>query len=343
MTFNSLKIGAFGTGNLGDDLMLQAILQNEPNANVVAYGRPNLPFTIDFILNSDFVKRSEHYISMSKSLDFGGGNLFWSLENISDMLIFTQQAKLASIPVNLNRIGLQGYERNENYAKKLLKLVDTISVRDSESLRIASHLGRSDCSLISDYALELKYPKVSSNNNYKAGSKKKIGINFSDWRFTSVDPIHRNFCQHIAGIFSELARQFNNELEFYYIPFCIHRSNRVEDDLRAAAILWEFSGGLIKYCNDINNTNNLLDVVETMDVLLGKRFHMQVLGKFFDKLVIPMVVDVIESSKYSAFAYDNSIKTIPYEGFSQEFIIDQIKNVLNRFLNAGDNKSIAMG
>ena len=36
MKLAPLKIGAFGTGNLGDDLMLQAILKEEPDAHVVA-------------------------------------------------------------------------------------------------------------------------------------------------------------------------------------------------------------------------------------------------------------------------------------------------------------------
>ena len=321
-----LKIGAFGTGNLGDDLMLQAILKEEPDANVVAYGPPCLPFDVPYILTSEFMARPEHFFSTASSLDYGGGNLFWSNENLVDMLVFTQQAKLAGLPVRLQRVGLQGYEANEVYAKMLLRLVDSVTVRDSQSLRIAGQLGRKDCEYVRDYAFELLGMDELPSRTSKV--PRKIGINFSDSRLTSNDPSHDGFILHIAGIFSELARHFNGTLEFFYIPFCNHHSHRVESDLRAGAILFEASGGLIQYSEGIITTNDLVEEVRSVDVLVGKRFHMQVLGHGLGKVVIPLVSDVLEQSKFSAIAWHHRIIPIQYEGVSQSFIIAQIKRRL---------------
>lgn len=236
MKMGPLKIGAFGTGNLGDDLMLQAILKEEPEANVVAYGPPCLPYDVHYILTSEFMACPDHFLSAATSLDFGGGNLFWSSENIADMLVLTQQAKLAGLPVRLRRVGLQGFERNERYCKMLLRLVDSVTVRDTGSLRIGYQLGREDCEYVRDYAFELLDTGEVSLATRKI--PKKVGINFSDPSFFYVDNAScKEFIKHISGVFTELARRFQGVLEFYYIPFCNHRFHPVESDLRSGSIL----------------------------------------------------------------------------------------------------------
>jgi len=325
-----LKIGAFGTGNLGDDLMLQAILKEEPDANVIAYGPPCLPHDVHYIPTSEFMARSDRFLSMATSLDFGGGNLFWSSENLSDMLVLTLQAKLVGLPVRLRRIGLQGFERNERYSRMLLGLVDSVTVRDTGSLHIARQLGRDDCECVRDYAFELLGTDEGSHATRK--TPRKVGINFSDTAFMSDDPQHSDFIRHISGIFSELARHFNGVLEFVYIPFSNHRFHPIESDLRAGAILWDASDGLIRYSEGIYTTDDLIEEVKSVDVLLGKRFHMQVLGHGLGKAVIPMVFNNLEISKFAAMARDYHVEPIPYAGVSQGFIIAQIKRRLSQLL-----------
>jgi polysaccharide pyruvyl transferase WcaK-like protein len=325
-----LKIAAFGTGNIGDDLMLQAILKEEPDANIIAYGQPCLPYDVRYIPTSEFMARPDRYFTMSTFLDFGGGNLFWSSENLADMLVLTQQAKLAGLPVRLLRVGLQGWEKNETYARLLLRLVDSVTVRDTQSLVIARQLGREDCEYVRDYAFELLgTDEVSPSIR---NTPKKVGINFSDFRFTSDDPAHDQFIRHISGIFSELARYFMGQLEFHYIPFCNHRFHRIESDLRAGAILWGASDGLIKYAGDILTTDDLIKEVKSVDVLIGRRFHMQVLGHGLGKVVIPLVNDTVEQSKFVAMAHDHRVAPIPYVGVSQGYIVAQIKHRLSQLL-----------
>lgn len=332
-----LKVGALGTGNLGDDLMLQAILKEEPDSNVVAYGPPCLPYEIPYIMTSEFMARPEHYLSMATSLDFGGGNLFWSLENLSDMLVLSQQAKLAGIPVRLQRVGLQGFERNKTYFKMLLRLVDSVTVRDTQSLHIAQQFGREDCKYIRDYAFEL----LGGDELSPPGRRpiKKVGINFSDTRLTSEDPDHIGFIKHISGIFSEVAQDFKGELDFSYIPFCNHRFHSIEHDLRAGAILWEASKGLIQYREGIFTTDDLIEEVKSVDVLVGRRFHMQVLGHGLGKVVVPLVSNTLEQSKFAAISRDNHVEPIPYEGVSQSFIIAQMKRRLCQLLAQAERGS----
>ncbi|MGW8420487.1 polysaccharide pyruvyl transferase family protein [Comamonas sp. HJ-2] len=327
-----LKIGAFGTGNLGDDLMLHAILKEEPESNVVAYGPPCLPFEVRYIPTNEFLDRPDRYLSIATSLDFGGGNLFWSAENVSDMLVISQRAKIAGLPVRLQRIGLQGFECSPRYVKALLAVVDSLTVRDRQSLDIARQLGREDCEYSRDYAFELleNFNLPSSN---KKDAVKRVGINFADTRFTSEDPQHRDFILHISGIFSELARNFQGSIEFCYIPFSNHRTHIIENDLRAGAILWEASGGLIKYAENIYTTEDLVREVHSVDVLLGTRFHMQVLGYALKKEVVPLVANFLERSKYNSISRDNGVEPIPYSGVSQGFTISKIKNRLSNFFD----------
>ncbi|NMW19098.1 MAG: polysaccharide pyruvyl transferase family protein [Chlorobiaceae bacterium] len=330
MSTSPLKIGAFGTGNIGEDLMLQAILISEPTSEVIAYGKPLLPFEIPYISRTDFLACPEKYLKKSTSVDFGGGNLFWSEQNLCEMLVITQQAKLAGLPVRLNRVGLQGFEQNKDYARLLLKLVESVSVRDSDSFEIAKMLGRYDCEISKDYVFNLFNDREVSQPPLSLPIR--VGINFADSRFTSEREEDQGFINHISGIFAELARIFGSELEFYYIPFCIHRTYSPENDLIAAARLWTSSEGLIHYIDDISNTNDLIRSVDSMDILIGHRFHMQVLGYALKKFVIPMVQRDHSSDKYTAIAIDNGVIPICYEGISQGFILERIQRRLMDFI-----------
>ena len=320
MNGQPLKIGAFGTGNLGDDLMLQAILAMGQPCSVVSYGRPLLAHDVPYIQYQRFISDPVYFISNAVSLDFGGGDLFWSEKNLTDMLVFSQIAKSQGVPVRLKRVGLHGYDVNKMYAKLLLSIADEVSVRDSFSLDYSKLLGRADAVLDADYVFTLleNYPVVP-----RMSPILKVGINFSDTRMTSSDA---GFINHMAGIFSELASRLNEIAEFFYVPFCIHRTYAPENDAKVGNLLWEASGGRIKYVGDIVNTDDLVRTVASMDILLGRRFHMQVLGYALNKHVVPMVEYVGESSKYSAIAYDHGINPIPYSGVSQGYVIDNIES-----------------
>lgn len=333
ISYNPLKIGAFGTGNLGDDLILKAILLKEPNANIVAYGAPLLPNEIHYIDNDDFVANSERYIKMASSLDFGGGGLFWSEEHLINMLILAQQAKLAGIPVMLNRVSLQGYHYNKRYAEILLNTVDVVTVRDGYSLKIARDLGCDRAEYLRDYAFDLLDNYSVPAGKDRPSRRRRVAINFSDTQFTSINPNDKGFVGHIAGIFSELSKLFIDEFEFFYVPFCMHRTHRIEDDLKAAAILSDASGGLITFYDGIRNADDLVDAINSVDVVIGRRFHMQVLGHGLGKLVIPMAPDVWENSKFTSLANDMRVMPIPYAGVSRDFTISLLQRRLKDYLS----------
>lgn len=72
-----------------------------------------------------------------------------------------------------------------------------------------------------------------------------------------------------------------------------------------------------------------------MDILIGRRFHMQILGHGLGKIVIPLVSDISEQSKFASIARDHHTPPIPYRGVSQNYIIGQIDRRLNRLLVQG--------
>jgi len=336
----ALRIGAFGTGNLGDDLMLQSILLREPASRVVAYGPPRFRKPVHFISYNRFMDSPETFFPGCSAVRFGGGSLFWSEENLIAMLVIAQRAKLAGLAVSLNKVGLQGFERNERYSRLLLSIVDEVTVRESHSEAVARYLGRNDVVRERDYAFDL-FPEepvpATTKNDIPV-----VGINFSDIRLSSSNPEDAGFKNHIAGIFSEIARRFEGALRFKYIPFCNHQSYEPENDMRAADVLWNDSKGKISYVEDVVTTDDLVDRVREVDALLGFRFHMFVLGFALGKPVVPFVESHSRLGKYGAIARDHNCEPILYTGASQGFIVSQVEARLTRLFGAttpGDGTS----
>jgi polysaccharide pyruvyl transferase WcaK-like protein len=245
------------------------------------------------------------------------------------MLVLTQQAKLVGIPVALNRVGLHGYEFSTNYARLLLNLADKVSLRESDSIDICMRaLGRKDCKLERDYVFDLIKPSTAK----AARHPKKVGINYSDIRMA----LDEGFRNHVIGAFCELARLFDGQLEFYYIPFCIHESYAPENDALQGDYFWNASKGRIKYVDNIQTTSDLVDAVDEMDALVGHRFHLQVVGYGLKKLVIPLVSNL--RSKFIAIARDHGVQPIFIER-SQSFLTSQIEQRLVEFLDGFENPS----
>ena len=332
MNTPALRIGAFGTGNLGDDLMLQSILLREPASRVVAYGPPRLREPVQFISYNRFMDSPETFFPGCSAVRFGGGSLFWSEENLIAMLVIAQRAKLAGLRVSLNKVGLQGFERNERYSRLLLSIVDEVTVRESHSEAVARYLGRNDVVRERDYAFDL-FPEEPVPANTK-NDIPVVGVNFSDIRLSSSNPDDAGFKNHIAGIFSEIARRFEGALRFTYIPFCNHQSYEPENDMRAADVLWNDSKGKISYVEDVVTTDDLVDRVRGVDALLGFRFHMFVLGFALGKPVVPFVESHNRLGKYGAIARDHNCEPILYTGASQGFIVSQVEARLTRLFGA---------
>ena len=75
--------GAYGTGNLGDDLLLKGALQeyNDNNVIVISYGKPYISKNIKWLHRDHIISNPEKIFEAGDLLIFAGGGLF-GLQNI---------------------------------------------------------------------------------------------------------------------------------------------------------------------------------------------------------------------------------------------------------------------
>lgn len=319
----TIYLGGYGSGNLGDDLILKSILNQDPSATIVAYGWPFLDKNHDFVEFGNFIADLERYIEGHKDLVFGGGGIFWSSDHIQELLIIALTAKTLGCKLHINRVSVHGFHYNLAASRHLLRLADRTSFREHDSLSLAKQYLACDRALVEpDYACSVIAP-------VRRVSKKgilRVGINIGSTQFIDDEP----FSNHLRQIYAGLARHFQEELEFYYIPFCTHASAHNQNDLAKADLLFSASDGLIK-CAVVTNVAELLDACSQCDFFIGERFHMHIIANAMKIPFLPFVHN--EQTKYRALAREYDDAPTYYE-FSQAFIMDSLARRVEKLIRA---------
>ena len=272
--------GAYGTGNLGDDLLLKgALLEYEgEEVKIVAYGKPFINGVSTYIDHFDFINNPEKYISKNDILAFAGGGLFWAATHCDDMLKVTRYAKSLGCEVLVKRIGAQGFHCNQEAVKELMSLADDVTVRDENSVSILKEYNITDrARFLPDYVLTLK---DYIDNNFKLSKSEKIciGINHSATPFYH-DFNHRKKTLHI---YSTIAKKYKDHIDFFYIPHTRHFKCIDQNDIIYGEQFWAASGGLIQPFNFPDSVDHLLEMYSKMNAVIGWRYHLLVLGSLFD-------------------------------------------------------------
>lgn len=308
--------GAYGTGNLGDDLLLKGALFEHKNQDVkiVSYGKPFISDVDDYIDHFEFIKNPELYLRKGDHLAFAGGGLFWAPTHCEDMLKIAKAAKKIGCNVYIKRIGAQGFHCNPEAVKELMALSDSITVRDRNSVDILREYKITDrAEYLPDYVLTLsKY--IKQNYPKKAAGKIKIGINHSATPFYH-DFEHRKKALHI---YSQLAKKYENVVDFYYIPHTRHFKCIDQNDIIYGEHFWNSSNGLIRPFNFPETIDDLLEIYSQMNGVIGWRYHLLVLGTLFECDVAHL--GSIGGHKYGAFARENKIPQIDFDLTTNQII-----------------------
>lgn len=319
--------GAYGTGNLGDDLLLKAALQHHrsltPSADIriVAYGPPFLEEAqLSHIDHDDFIKSPEKYLSANSSLHFSGGGLFWAASHCSDMLKVAQYQKGLGGEVHIERIGTQGFHKNPESVKQLFRLADSSTVRDKMSADLLSRYGIYDSAIPTcDYVLTLNitdYKKIQT-------ARPLVAINHSATVFYR-DLEHR---KKTLRLYKQLAQHFQGVVDFAHFPHTRHFRCIDQNDVINGEQFWCGTNGLIKALPFPETAEDALRTFSSFSGAMGWRYHLLVLAKLFG---LPSAyLGQLGEHKYGAFAQENSIPMINFD-LDEATILGSCKRYITR-------------
>lgn len=302
---NVYLYGAYGTGNLGDDVLLKAALERYPRSRVVSYGQPFLRTKIDYIDHFDFLADPLGYLRSGDELIFAGGGLFWAFSHAEDMRTLAKASVAAGAVPRVERIGAQGVHCNIEAATEMMSLSKSISVRDIESVRLLEDLGVTDRAFYEpDFALMLR--DIPARNQRRKGSI-RIGLNHSATPFFS-DQEHR---AKALSIYEKLATSFRGEVEFVYVPHTRHYRVLAQNDVVYGEYFWNASNGLITALPFPETVEDLLEVYAGLDAVIGWRYHLIALATRFG--LAAAVLAQKGGHKYGAFAKQHSLPHIDFD------------------------------
>lgn len=304
--------GAYGTGNLGDDLLLKSALQQHSgeDCRVIAYGRPFMRDAPDYIEHFEFVKSPTDYLAAGDTLIFAGGGLFWAASHAEDMANVAEAAIRSGCDVRIERIGAQGVHCNIEAAIHLCQIASSISVRDTDSVALLKQLGVTDRAIYEpDFVLVLRDAPAR-----KKTARPAIAINHSATPFFRDAP-HRKKALHI---YSEVSARFADDVDFYYLPHTRHFNVMAQNDVIYGEYFWQASRGRIKPVPFPDTVEDLLEHYSRMSGVVGWRYHLQVTATLFG--IERAFLGQMGGHKYGAFAREHKLPQIDFDKSTAEII-----------------------
>ena len=309
--------GAYGTGNLGDDLLLKSALEVHGAGTVaISYGKPFLRNPPPWIDHDAFIADPAAYLSAGDRLIFAGGGLFWAASHADVMRRCALAARSVGCDVSIERIGAQGYHSNEEAVKELMSLCSSITVRDEHSVQILAAAGMTDRAVYEpDFALILKDAPVR-----KLAVKCAIGFNHSATPFFH-DEQHRRKAIHI---YAQLAIK-HPDVDFIQISHTRHFRVMAQNDIVYGEYFWNGSGGRIANPPFVETVEDFLELYSRMWGTMGWRYHLLATSV---RLGIPTAfLGQPGGHKYGALAREHSLPQINFD-----LPVEEILGSANRFV-----------
>lgn len=226
--------GYYGFGNTGDELILDAMIQDFrgviPDVNIVVLsGKPRQTASRYQVGSVSWMNISqiEQTIRGADLVILGSGGIFhdyWGFDQSAILTsehigisFYTSVALLASIhhkPLMLYAVGVGPLvtEQGRAYVRAIAEQAALITVRDQQSLETLRGLGVAEkrVALAADPVMGLTFQKKTDSEG-----KKRLGIVLRNWN-VGVEPDHWERC--VAGAVDEFL-DTHPEFEAFFIPF----------------------------------------------------------------------------------------------------------------------------
>jgi polysaccharide pyruvyl transferase WcaK-like protein len=318
--------GAYGTGNLGDDLLLKSALQHhsDEECRVVAFAKPLLRDDIPYIPNGEFIQEPGKFLARGDVIVFAGGGLFWSDEHIRTMLSIAEVASSVGSGVEVERIGVQGVNLDAEAARRFFSLASWITVRDANSVNLLRRLDITHrAAFEQDFVLAMDYLPTRNRP-----IRPRVGINHSAIPFVH-DEKHRLKALKIYG---ELSRELVN-VDFVHVPHTLHFTQSDQNDLFVGEQFQEYSNGRILPLPFPKFAEDLVDIYSGLTAAVGWRYHLNVLSTFVG--IPSAVVCQDDEHKYRAYATENKIPLFDFDNEIEQ-LLPKLIDFISRSLRGED-------
>lgn len=322
--------GAYGAGNIGDDLLLKSALLkhncNREDSLVICYGKPRLSeLQCKLVDQNLFIQDPLPYFGEDDcSLHFAGGGQFWSDLHCEQMLHVAKAMKTFGGSVHLERLGAQGCLSAPETVRELFSIADSSSVRDTGSAQLLESYGIAyNVSILRDYVLDLDARKYASTKD----EVPIIAINHSDVNFLFSEE-HRT---RVLRIYKQLAMYYKGRVKFVYFPHVRHFSCLEQNDIVSGEWFWTFSAGLIEPLDFPKSCEEALLNFGRFSATIGFRYHLLVLSKLFE--IPSLLLGDGGDHKYGAFCADNFIPHVDLNSdMPEEFVMTSCIRFIDLFV-----------
>lgn len=347
--------GYYGFNNFGDDLILRSLVEN-----IMSYGKTeflvrslnkgpylgeNVVYTkVDKIIANSKVNRAYRLVKYLKKIllyikktDFvivGGGTLIhdnksrWSL---LIMFLLVISSKILFKRIFFVGVGISDLKYKSSYI--MLNLITKLSsgfyIRDIEAEKILrkANVVEKRFQLTADLAYSLKHLKKKSD---KTGDNKRINIGI-----TMVDNAFYN--KKIQGAIIEfvaLLKNINYEFEVHFIPFhemSADCDNTIND-----------SKVMIKIKQELSEENIIIEeqigekfdkVYESLDLVIGMRFHSLVLAAIYE---IPFI-GINHDNKIVGICKSYDMPSVDVKDVNAEILLETTKSTLKKYFPTETN------
>lgn len=322
--YDAAILGYYGYGNCGDDALLTSILNDitaiRPHFSPTVLSYKPLKTTADYgvrSINRFNIFKINKLFKKIKLFIAGGGSLIQDVTSTKSLMYYLYIIHLAEkhgVPVMLygNGIGPVNKPMNRKLAAKVLNKVNTITLRDTESMEALRSMGvtKPKISVTADPALSLENFDTSSARDilsaYGLGENEKFFcVSARKWRnMGNISDIFASICTHA--------------MEKYDLIPVIVPMQYSKDMVICREIAHKIGGRCV--CIDRSlSADQILSILDMSEAAVTLRLHMLIFGTL---LGVP-VLGVNYDPKMSSFQKFAGLKhSLTAENFADGTYID---------------------
>lgn len=283
-----------------------------------------------------YLPSSLHFL---KEIDFAvvkGGTFLYSPQGIRGV-IFTFRIALPIIVLNLLKIkfivaphSLGPFDNvvGNKILKIALKKADVILCRENVSIKDLKDIGLNNTEFCPDMAFYLGKNLLIKNK--VLNNNLLIGITVRPWKFLGLkksDEIYINYINELSSALIQLSMDYQNKIEFSFIPQVIGPDERENDNIAIQDIISRIKNYNINFnIIDIKNREpeNLIEIYSKFDILIGTRMHSIILGFLTARPAIaisylgPKHVGIMNEYNLGKFV-------VSMENIKADFIVEKVK------------------
>jgi polysaccharide pyruvyl transferase WcaK-like protein len=279
-------VGAFGTGNIGDDAILLGTINNlmrergVTKENIIVFTRNPEETSSLYDLRSK--RKNVMDVLKSKELVIAGGQLLQDENNMAiKYALLGIISKMLGKKVYYNSIGVSVITNSlgKFLTKNALNFADEVSVRDEDSRKRLENIGVKRNIEVRDdpaFYLEPKDPK-----SMLVEIKNREGLDFSNTdaiigfttRVVHEEETHLKMLEFLTTLLQHVVDNYQN-MSILFIPFCDHTDSKTDKDIIYGKIIQSKLGFRRFYLlQEKYRPEEVMGIIGNMDLMISSRLH----------------------------------------------------------------------